>query len=130
MTDRTPPAAPYTPLPGELTPLQWDGTPRPPVTAAEALGVARRLADRAAREGRVRSAMARPVQLPDRAALRVMSAHRLPPLVVMMSRGRAELEGRTLTDVIERLLEGYASSPPGTVARWVYPDDEPTAPTP
>ena len=119
-----PDPAPYDPLPGELSPLYWDGSRRGPVTEAEALGVARRLADRAAREGRVRSAMARPVELPDRDALRVMTASRLPARVVMLARGRAELEGRTLTDVIELALVGYAASAPGTTATWDYPDDD------
>jgi hypothetical protein len=115
---------PYDPLPGELTPLYWDGSRRGPVTDVEALGVARRLADRAAREGRTRSAMARPVELPPLDALRIMSAYRLPARAVMVARARAELEGLTLTAVIDECLIGYAASAPGTVATWAYPPPE------
>ncbi|WP_182112783.1 hypothetical protein [Actinotalea sp. JY-7876] len=111
------PATP--PLPGEHAPL--DPATRPygqPVTDAEALGVARRVARKALSEGRRRSSMAVPVELPPADAPSVMSAWRLPARLLMRARAKAELEGVTLTRVLGEALSAYASSSPGATVQY------------
>ena len=47
----------------------------------------------------------------------------------MFAKARAEIEGKTLTGVLDALLESYGSAAPGTVAVWVHPDGLPARDT-
>lgn len=120
-------------LPGELQPLE----PRPfgdPIKPDEALGVARRhhmktQSQRNAARKRARGPQTPPVpvadpptELPHPEARPVQAAFRLPPRLLMLARGQAELEGgRTLTEVITEALEAYTRGAPGS--RFVYRSD-------
>ena len=89
-----------------------------PITDAEALGVARRIARLQAAQGRKLTALAEPAELPRWDARPVQAAYRLHPRLLMRVRAKAEMEGRTVTDVVEEALEGYAASPPGSRPRY------------
>lgn len=98
-------------LPGETAPLQFE-LGRGPITEDEALGVARRHARREITMGRLNSKTVVPDVLPAEDANRVSSIYRLPPRVVAVAKARAEMEGDTMTAVIERLLREYAAGTP------------------
>jgi hypothetical protein len=98
-------------LPGEDAPLAWRAG-RGPVTEDEALGVARRLARRALAIKRPGTRAPIPEEVPSELANRVSSIHRMPPRVLAFARARAELEGRTLTDVVEGALRAYGKGAP------------------
>ena len=100
------------PLPGEDGPLVW-ARGRGPVTAAEALGVARRrrraeLA-RAPKTDRPREGV--PEVLPE-SAYKKTYAFRLPERHVLFAQARAELEGVPLTAVVDAALREYAEGRP------------------
>lgn len=113
MTD----AAPL--LPGEAGPLpmRHGGAP---ITDAEALGVARRLA-RTARRPVTSLDATELTELPPVAAPAIQAAFRLSPRLLMFVRAKAEMENTTVTRIIEDALEGYAGSSPGAVQRWEAP---------
>lgn len=98
-------------LPGEgaALPMRRGGQP---IMPEEALGVSRRLARKRRKDAPV------PQELPLPNASGEMAAFRLPPRTMAFVRARAEMEGRTVTDVIVEALEGYAASSPGS--RPVY----------
>lgn len=111
---------PDTPLPGEAGPLPRRFGGRP-VTDEEALGVARRLARLTAETGRAKGKLAEiPEMMPPMSDL-TLTAYRVPTATIHRVRARAEVEGRRVTDVVREVLEGYAGSAPGTVARWELP---------
>ena len=103
-------------LPGEdgPLPLRLYGAP---ITDAEALGVARRLARLLAANNR-KSVGGIPDELPD---VRVQAAWRLPQRLLMRARAKAEMEDVPLTAVIERALEAYVESPPGAYIQYRLP---------
>lgn len=107
-------------LPGEDGPLpmRHGGAP---ISDAEALGVARRLARLQADRGRRLTALAEVDELPPPDAVLVQSAHRLPPRLLMRVRAKAEMEGVTVSSIIEASLKEYADSPPGSKVRYVPP---------
>lgn len=104
-------------LPGEDRPLAM----RPggqPITPDEALGVARRMARENQARGRKLTHLDLPDELPSPEARLIPAAYRLPPRTLMFVRAKAEMEGRTVTEVITEALEAYAVSSPG--AKPVY----------
>lgn len=109
-------------LPGEVAPLprRYGGRP---LTDDEVLGVARRHARALAETGRTGRSALVPDALPPGSEL-TQSAFRLPTVLMMRVKARAEVEGRTLTAVVRELLEGYGASAPGTVARFELPPTE------
>lgn len=98
-------------LPGELAPLEWTEG-RGPITADEALGVARRLARKEIERGRPNSKTTIPGELPDYDAVRSSFLFRLPPRMMAFVRARADIEDRTVTSVVEELLTMWAYSTP------------------
>lgn len=110
-------------LPGEDGPLPRRFGGRP-ITDEEAVGVARRLARLVAASGRAKGKLAEvPDEMPPPSDL-TLSAYRVPTATLYKVRARAEVEGRRVTDVVREVLEGYAASAPGTVARWELPTGE------
>jgi hypothetical protein len=107
-------------LPGEDGPLDPEQRPHlAPITDAEALGVARRHARKAIKDGRRRTAMAVPDELPPPDAPPIMTAWRLPPRLLLRAKAKAELEDRTtLTRVLIDALAAYAASSPGAVVQY------------
>ena len=96
-----------------------------PVSEAEALGVARRLARTFAAavpagSGRRIKAMADVESWPP-ASRMTQVAWRMPQGLIFRVRARAEMEGRTVTDVVREALEAYASSSPGSRATYATP---------
>lgn len=110
----------HTLLPGEDGPLEMRHGGEP-ITPDEALGVARRWARVARGQGRKLTNLDVPEQLPPPDATLVPAAYRLPPRLLMFVRAKAEMEGRTLTDVITEALEAYANSAPGSKVRYRAP---------
>lgn len=106
-------------LPGEDGPLEMrhGGSP---ITPDEALGVARRWAKVARGQGR-KLRLDVPVELPGTDVPLQPAAYRFPPRLLMFVRAKAEMEGRTVTDVITEALEGYASSAPGARVQYKAP---------
>ena len=115
------PETPVTKLPGEDAPL----VPRPggqPITADEALGSWRR---------RVRAnnlAFGRNDPVPDALPLpqesgpSPMASFRLPRRKLVMAQGKLELEGdRTLSDVLNEVIDAYIAAPPGAVPVYSMP---------
>lgn len=96
-------------LPGEATPvpMRYLGDP---ISEAEALGVARRLARRTDRPV--------PDELPTDDAPSILGAYRLSPRVLAFTRARAEAEGVTVTDVVRAALAAYAVGRPGSVTSF------------
>ena len=105
-------------LPGESGPLEmrYGGAP---VTDEEALGVARRMARMAEAHGRKAGAMRKVERFPSEDAALVQAAHRFPPAALFRARAKAEMEGRTLTEVLTEALEAYAASSPGAQVQYV-----------
>ena len=106
-------------LPGEddILPMRWGGDP---ITAEEALGVSRRHARVLAQRGR-RHINAVVDELPDSDSPLVAIGLRLPPRLMAFTRAKAEMEGRTVTQIIEWALEKYIASPPGSTVRYDPP---------
>lgn len=98
-------------LPGENAPLEMVPG-RGPITEAEALGVARRLARREIANGRKNTKVTVPDELPAEDALRTSSLFRLPPRMMAFVKARAEMEGRTVTSVVEEALAAYGYGAP------------------
>ena len=105
-------------LPGETAPLA-PVPGRGPITPEEALGVSRRHARKEIANGRKNTKMTVPDALPDEHALRTSSLFRLPPRMMAFVKARAELEGRTVTSIVEEALTAYAYGAP----MIVVPDD-------
>lgn len=84
-----------------------------PITDAEALGVARRLARLAGRP------------VPDALATTgdrlIPAAYRLPGALLARARAKAEMEEITVTQVIADALTAYANSAPGSVVSYRLP---------
>lgn len=110
-------------LPGEDGPLEMRHGGAP-ITPDEALGVARRWARVARGQGRRLRNLDLPNELPLPDATLVPAAYRLPPRQLMFVRAKAEMEGRTVTDIVTEALQGYAESAPG--ARVQYKAPRPT----
>lgn len=108
---------PLTPLPGEDAPLamRYGGEP---ITPAEALGVARRLARLAADRGRTGRAATIPDALPPVDGGTTLGTYKLPVRLLAFVRAKAEMEERTVTDVVTEALEAYVATPPGARAGW------------
>lgn len=100
-----------TTLPGEDAPLEYISG-RGPITAREALGVQRRMARIEILRARPNSKAVVPDELPDEDAKRVSSIYRLPPRVMSFARARAEMEGHTMTGLIESFLREYGAGVP------------------
>lgn len=105
-------------LPGEDAPLamRYGGEP---ITDDEALGVARRLARVHVAQGRELSHLSVPDALPPVDARMVQSAFRFPPRLMHRVRALAEMEGRTVTDVVTEALQAYAASSPGSRVAYI-----------
>ncbi|NCT91988.1 hypothetical protein GXB85_13655 [Cellulomonas sp. APG4] len=112
-------------LPGEDGPLPMRRGGAP-ITDDEALGVARRLARVQVAHGRRLTSLSAPTELPA-PDTRIQSAHRLPARLLMRVRAKAEMEGRTVTSVIEDALREYADSVPGSRLRAIPPRRVPKA---
>ena len=98
-------------LPGEAAPLEYiDG--RGPITAQEALGVARRVARKEIASGRRNTKMTVPDALPEVGENKTSHIFRLPPLDVAFARARAEMEGVSLTAVVEAAIRAYGQGSP------------------
>ena len=101
-------------LPGEDHPIPW--TAGKTLTIEEVVGVNRRLQGRRATGG------------VDAAPLDQLGSHlvpvafRMPQDVLAWAKARAETDGRTLSDVLRELLNGYGHAPLGSVPIWVQPD--------
>lgn len=95
---------------------------RGPITADEALGVARRLGRLELERGRAGQRAGIPEELPPPGALR-SSTFRLDARVLAHVRARAEAEGLGVTDVVRAALQAYATGRPGTPTTY-----EPTYP--
>lgn len=108
----------HIPLPGESGPLEmrYGGAP---VTDEEALGVARRMARLQKAQGRKLSSLGAVDEMPAHDAPKVQSAHRFSPALLFRVRAKAEMEGVTLTEVVETALEAYAASSPGAKVQYV-----------
>jgi hypothetical protein len=100
-------------LPGEDGPvlMRWG---RGPITEAEALGVARRVARKVIADGRTNTKAVVPDELPASGENQVPSIFRLPPRTMAFVKARAEAEGVTVTDVVRAALDAYATGRPGT----------------
>lgn len=102
--------------PGEVEPLAMRAGGRP-ITPAEALAVLRRhtLTRRTSRpaDGAISAMPALPTALPGPGQQREMVASRLPGDVLAFARARAEMEGVSLTAVIEAALTAYGHGEPG-----------------
>jgi hypothetical protein len=112
-------------LPGEEYPLPMRKGGHP-ITDAEALGVLRRNTRNALAKRTKRTEGDEPViptELPDPTVEKVQG-FRLPARLLARMAARAEMEGRSLTAVAERLFGAYASGSPGT------PVNEAPAPLP
>lgn len=107
-------------LPGEDGPLEmrYGGEP---VTPEEALGVARRWARVAATQGRQRTNLALPEEVPPLDATLIPAAYRLPPRLLMLVRAKAEMESTTVTAVVTEALTAYAASSPGSKVYYKAP---------
>lgn len=117
-------------LPGESEPLamRYAGEP---ITPDEALGVARRhhmrtLSQRVAAKNRgVKNGIGGPVEVPEPPdelpsphARAVPAAYRLPPRLLAFVRAKAEMENRTVTDVIVEALQAYIAASPGAKVQY------------
>lgn len=111
-------------LPGVLEPLPMR-TGGAPITPAEALAVHQRHA--LTRRGRAAAGVISgpprvPDELPGLGEAREMTALRLPADLLAYARARAEMEGVTLTAVLEAALAAYGEGSPGTpVGFLVHP---------
>ena len=105
-------------LPGELEPLpmRYGGAP---VSDAEALGVARRHARVARAQGRKLGAMGDTDRFPSDDEKLVGAAYRFSRADLFRARAKAEMEGRTLTEVLSEALAAYAESAPGSQVQYV-----------
>lgn len=107
-------------LPGEDGPLEMRHGGEP-ITPDEALGVARRWAKIQRGQGRKLTHLDVPEALPPADATPVPAAYRLPPRLIMFVRARAEMEGRTVTDVVTEALTAYANGVPGSKVQYKAP---------
>lgn len=107
-------------FPGEDAPLPMRIGGQP-ITDAEALGVARRYV----REQNETSGKNEPVPdelpLPSEPGRTPIESFRLPRRRKWRARARAEMEGKSLTEVINEALEAYGNSSPGSVVQYVMP---------
>lgn len=98
-------------LPGELAPLEYiDG--RGPITEQEALGVARRFARKEIANGRRNTKITVPDALPNEGENKTSHIFRLPPRDVAFAKARAEMEGLSLTAIVEAAIHAYAHGAP------------------
>jgi len=79
-----------------------------PITETEALASHRRLIRLAMPHGRRTPHRHLPTTLPPADALRTSSIFRLPPRTMAFVKARAELEGRTVTSIVEEALRAYS----------------------
>lgn len=90
-----------------------------PVTADEALGVARRYARAMRSQGRTGRAAEIPDALPPvEGGPTVLGTYKLPERLLAFVRAKAEMEGVTVTDVVREALEAYVTASPGARAVW------------
>lgn len=114
-----PAEAPAGMLPGEAAPLplRLGGQP---VRDDEALGVARRWVREAnERLGRSDEIPAE-LPLPSEAGATPLATFRIPKRDVMISRAKAEMEARSVTEVVREGLAAYARSEPGAKVQYTY----------
>ncbi len=107
-----------TTYPGEDGPLamRYGGEP---ITADEALGVARRHARVMQTQGRTGRASAIPDALPPvEGGPTVLGTYKLPTRLLAFVKAKAEMEGVTVTDVVREALEAYAAASPGARVAW------------
>jgi len=107
-------------LPGEDGPLdmRYGGEP---ITADEALGVARRLARKELAVGRRNTKLVVPEELPPVTIAKTSHIFRLPPRSVAYARARAEMEGTTLSAIVEEALDAYGRGVPGSRITYTPP---------
>lgn len=111
-------------LPGEDQPLTLatrPAGPLAPVTDAEVLGSARRRARTQAARGRSLKRLDVPDELPPADGQLLMTAHRLPHLLVLRAQTKAEIEGRTMSSVLVEALAAYVASSPGSAPTYRAP---------
>ena len=106
-------------LPGEddILPMRWGGDA---ITADEALGVSRRHARLLAKHGRPHK-NAIVDELPPTDAPLVAISLRLPPRLMAFARAKAEMEGRTITQILEWALKEYITNSPGSTVQYDPP---------
>jgi len=92
-----------------------------PVTADEALGVARRHARLVAETSRRQPPREVPDVLPPVGAAKTQVLFRLPPRSLAYARARAEMEGATLTQIVEEALDAYGRGVPGSRVTYTPP---------
>jgi hypothetical protein len=109
------------PLPGEDAPLPRRHGGNPP-TPAEALGTGRRLA----REYATRRGL--PVEVPDvlpfaeQAGSSPLISVRMSKRATWFAHAKADMEGRSVSDVVREAVDAYIASPPGAVVRYEMPE--------
>lgn len=107
-------------LPGEDARL----APRPggqPITPEEALGSwRRRVREDNAAFGR-NEPIPTELPLPNEPGTKPMVSLRMPRRLQVMVWGKAEMEDRTLTEIVNEALSAYVASPPGTVPVYLTP---------
>ena len=107
-------------LPGEDAPL----LPRrggPPPTADEALGTARRMARERAQRLNTEPELPEALPFPSETGTTPLMSIRVPRRRQWFAHAKADMEGRTLTDVVNEALDAYGQTPPGSVLTYTPP---------
>ena len=106
-------------LPGEDAPLplRLGGQP---VRDDEALGVARRwVRESNERLGRTEEPPTE-LPLPSESGITPLASFRVPRRTIMFARAKAEMESRSLTEVVREMLAAYNRSEPGAKVSYTY----------
>jgi hypothetical protein len=108
-------------LPGEDAPLtrEWGGAP---VTDDEALGTARRLAREYAKRRKTEPEVPQVLPFAELSGNSPLLSVRAPKRTLWFAHAKADMEGRSVSDVVREALDAYAKTPPGAVVRYELPE--------
>jgi len=106
--------------PGEDAPLPFRHGGQP-ISDDEAVGVARRYVREQNEVSGKDEPLPTELPLPQEPGRTPIESFRLPRRRKWRARARADMEGRSLTDVINEALEAYANASPGSTVQYVLP---------
>lgn len=107
-------------LPGEDAPLPRRRGGKPP-TPEEALGTARRMAREHAQRRGVEPELPEALPFNEQAGTTPLLSVRVPKRVLWFAHAKADMEGRTVSDVVREALTAYGQTPPGSDVSYVPP---------
>lgn len=108
------------PLPGEDAPVvrEWGGAPPTP---EEALGTARRLAREYAKRHRVEADVPQTLPFPEISGASPLLSVRTSKRTLWFAHAKADMEHRTVSDVVREALDVYGKTPPGSEVHYDLP---------